>query len=46
MWLLSNCNPQVDFAEIRVQQQVMIPVVEKIAKSEDTPAQPDDDFPG
>jgi membrane-bound lytic murein transglycosylase D len=46
MWLLSNCNPQVDFAELRVQQQVMIPVVEKITKSEDTPAQPDDDFSG
>jgi membrane-bound lytic murein transglycosylase D len=46
MWLLSNCNPQVDFAELRVQQQVMIPVVEKITRSEDTPAQPDDDFSG
>ncbi len=46
MWLLNNCNPQLDFAELRVQQQVMIPVVEKIAKSEDTPALPDDDASG
>jgi membrane-bound lytic murein transglycosylase D len=44
MWLLSNCNPQVDFADLRMQQQVMIPVVEKITKSEDTPAQPGDDL--
>jgi membrane-bound lytic murein transglycosylase D len=35
MWLLSNCNPQVDFADLRVQQKVMIPVVEKINRAED-----------
>lgn len=42
MWLLSNCNPQVDFADLRIQQQVMIPVVEKINKAEDIDASPDD----
>ncbi len=43
MWLLSNCNPQVDFADLRVQQQVMIPMVEKINESEDVQALPGDD---
>ncbi len=42
MWLLSNCNPQVDFADLRVQQQVMVPVVEKITKAEDIDTLPDD----
>jgi hypothetical protein len=37
MWLLSNCNPQVDFADLRAQQQVIIPVVEKITTAEDIP---------
>jgi membrane-bound lytic murein transglycosylase D len=43
MWLLSNCNPQVDFAELRAQQKVMIPVVEKINRAEDVQPVPDGD---
>jgi membrane-bound lytic murein transglycosylase D len=35
MWLLSNCNPQVDFADLRVQQKIVIPVVEKIDQAQD-----------
>lgn len=46
MWLLSNCNPQIDFADLRVQQQVMIPVVEKINKAEDSQTLTDDDISG
>lgn len=35
MWLLSNCNPEVDFANLRIHQQVLIPVVEKRTRTGD-----------
>lgn len=44
MWLLSNCNPEVDFADLRIQQRVMIPVVEKISKTEDALPSPNEDI--
>jgi membrane-bound lytic murein transglycosylase D len=30
MWLLKSCNPEVDFADLRLRQTLMIPVIEKI----------------
>jgi membrane-bound lytic murein transglycosylase D len=30
MWLLKNCNPEVDFAALRLNQSIMVPVIEKI----------------
>jgi hypothetical protein len=44
MWLLSNCNPEVDFADLRIQQQVMIPVVDKITRLEDNQGLPEEDI--
>jgi membrane-bound lytic murein transglycosylase D len=29
MWLLKNCNPEVDFTDLRMHQTLMIPVIEK-----------------
>ena len=29
MWLLKNCNPEVDFAELRLHQKLMVPTIEK-----------------
>jgi membrane-bound lytic murein transglycosylase D len=44
MWLLSNCNPEVDFAKLRIHQEVLIPVVEKLTKAdEDDPRIPFND---
>ncbi len=34
MWLLKNCNPEVDFADLRLHQALMIPVIEKIEAEE------------
>ncbi len=39
MWLLKNCNPEVDFAELRLQQKLLVPTIEKItADDPDLPA--------
>lgn len=44
MWLLKNCNPEVDFAELSLQQKLMIPTIEKItADAPDLPADQDAD---
>ena len=40
MWLLKNCNPEVDFAELRMNQKLMVPQIEKSAAEES-----DDDLP-
>ena len=29
MWLLKNCNPEVDFAELRLNQTLIVPNIEK-----------------
>lgn len=29
MWLLKNCNPEVDFAQLRLHQKLMVPGIEK-----------------
>lgn len=29
MWLLKHCNPDIDLADLRAQQQIQIPVIEK-----------------
>lgn len=34
MWLLKSCNPEVDFAALRLQQVLMIPSIEKKAADE------------
>ncbi len=34
MWLLRHCNPEVDFAMLRVHQRLMVPAVEKISETE------------
>lgn len=39
MWLLSNCNPEVDFANLRIHQEVLIPAVGKRTKADDEKAQ-------
>jgi membrane-bound lytic murein transglycosylase D len=31
MWLLRHCNPDIDFAELRISQRLMVPAVEKIS---------------
>ncbi len=43
MWLLKSCNPEIDFADLRMQQKLMVPTIEKQAQ-EDAPgieAEPD-----
>ena len=40
MWLLKNCNPEVDFAELRMNQKLTVPQIEKSSAEE-----PDDDSP-
>ena len=40
MWLMKNCNPEVDFAELRMNQKLMVPQIEKSSAEE-----PDDDPP-
>lgn len=34
MWLLKNSNPKVDFAALRLNQTIMVPVIEKIEADE------------
>lgn len=34
MWLLRHCNPEVDFANLRIQQRIMIPAVEKVTEAD------------
>jgi membrane-bound lytic murein transglycosylase D len=29
MWLLKNCNPEIDFAALHIQQKLMVPIIEK-----------------
>ena len=42
MWLLKNCNPEVDFAELRIRQKLVVPLIEK--STEQTPdSLPSDD---
>ncbi len=32
MWLLKNCNPEIDFSDLRMKQKLMIPSIEKLAE--------------
>jgi membrane-bound lytic murein transglycosylase D len=42
MWLLKNCNPEVDFADLRLHQKLMVPTIEKNAADDpDLPADPE-----
>jgi membrane-bound lytic murein transglycosylase D len=34
LWLLRNANPQVDFADLRPNQQIMIPTIAKVSADE------------
>jgi membrane-bound lytic murein transglycosylase D len=34
MWLLKNCNPEVDFTALNLNQSLMVPVIEKIEADE------------
>jgi membrane-bound lytic murein transglycosylase D len=34
MWLLKNSNPEVDFAALRLNQTIMVPIIEKIEADE------------
>lgn len=43
MWLLKNCNPEVDFADLRPHQKIMVPVIEKYTP--DDPGLPSDQEP-
>jgi len=36
MWLLKNCNPEINFSELRTKQKLMIPSVEKLSEDEAT----------
>ena len=38
MWLLSNCNPEVDFADLRIHHKLLIPSVELKADGAITPS--------
>jgi membrane-bound lytic murein transglycosylase D len=29
MWLLKNCNPEVDFADLHIRQKLVVPLIEK-----------------
>ncbi|MEJ2155843.1 MAG: transglycosylase SLT domain-containing protein [Desulfobacteraceae bacterium] len=45
MWLLKNCNPEIDFADLRMQQKLMVPIIEKQdmdAPEMDTESEPDE----
>jgi membrane-bound lytic murein transglycosylase D len=44
MWLLKNCNPEVDFAALHLQQKLMVPTIEKSGVDGSTPsAEPESD---
>jgi membrane-bound lytic murein transglycosylase D len=44
MWLLKNCNPEVDFADLHLHQKLMVPAIEKNAADDpDLPAEPEQD---
>ena len=44
MWLLQNCNPEVDFAMLHPQQKLMIPTIERSgADGTDPAAEPEAD---
>jgi membrane-bound lytic murein transglycosylase D len=41
MWLLKNCNPEVDFAALHLQQKLLVPIIEK--SNGETSADPESD---
>jgi membrane-bound lytic murein transglycosylase D len=42
MWLLKNCNPEVDFADLHLHQKLMVPAIEKNAADDpDLPVEPE-----
>ncbi len=41
LWLLQNSNPEIDFASLKIDQKLWIPIVEKIS-SEDAAEDPDE----
>jgi membrane-bound lytic murein transglycosylase D len=43
MWLLKNCNPEIDFAALRMQQKLVVPTIEK--QSMDAPEMETDSEP-
>ncbi len=44
MWLLKNCNPEVNFADLHLHQKLMVPAIEKNAADDpDLPGDPEPD---
>jgi len=44
MWLLKSCNPEVDFAALRLHQTLKVPTIEKNAADDDSEPEPETDF--
>jgi membrane-bound lytic murein transglycosylase D len=45
MWLLKNCNPEIDFAALRIQQKLRVPIIEKQspdAQEDETESEPEE----
>lgn len=45
MWLLKNCNPEIDFAALRMQQKLIVPTIEKQgmdAQENETDSEPEE----
>lgn len=38
MWLLKHCNPEVDLADLHIQQKLIIPIIEKASADDVSPA--------
>jgi membrane-bound lytic murein transglycosylase D len=48
MWLLKNCNPEIDFAALSIQQKLMVPIIEKQspdAQENETDSEPEESGP-
>jgi membrane-bound lytic murein transglycosylase D len=48
MWLLKNCNPEIDFAALSIQQKLMVPIIEKQspdAQDNETDSEPEESGP-
>ena len=41
MWLLKNCNPEVDFAALHLRQKLMVPTIEKSGGEPSAEPEPD-----
>lgn len=37
MWLLKHCNPEADLADLRIQQKLIIPIIEKASADDVSP---------